>query len=1159
MAESNWQKGLSGAAAQFENWEKQYSYEEKRLKSLIDGDEYGNWEKQNCSWEIEHGLVPSSEAEEKEKRGKTSEISLEDQREKLAAQGRCIDGSYLTPYCRCDKKCCRFDTTLEDYPPEYLPIWLAYCRQYRQSHCFDIDDFINGRIGPLNPSQNFNGRVELLMELANHSIKDYNEKECNVFKYKVMKIEKVNCCEATCTYWMTVKVSNLTLGSIETFQIHAVLIQVFGLALFVLGFFPVKPALSGFSGVESFYPPGADSAEFQNTTNLSDSQLKYLYQELSLVPPLFDRLILMVIDGLPAEFVLGKDGEPPPKSFKEAMPYTQSLLSKGRAIGYHAKAAPPTVTMPRLKAMVSGAVGGFLDVAFNFNTQALLDDNIIVQFLKVGWKLVMHGDDTWLKLFPGMFSRHDGVSSFFVKDTVQVDQNVSRHLVDELSRADWSLLILHYLGLDHVGHLGGRSSVLMAPKLGEMDEVIKMIDLNSLPTNNNDQGRTLLLVVSDHGMTENGNHGGSSFEETDSLALFIGPTKFGSTSGTPNKANQVDLASTLALLFGVPIPKNNVGMLMPETSKSLTVDQQLRLLELNSWQLLRLLEAQLPGLVCENFSCDNFRDDGSERTRGYSNLEETFCCLYMKAADLHRSWKSGEEKRSASGDNCHSVLMAYHNFLRTASEWLSHRATDKPVGRLIFGVAAMLVSCLILLSLLFLLGKQVFSEQNQQFSSANNDLSWWHLDEVFILVVIVIVVISMGSSSLVEEEQYIWHFMTSSLYLLSLRKVMQHIVTRTEQNTSATLGLKTNNYIQICSIFVILISGRFLRGWHQGGVNWTNLPDISKWLEQAGSTYIKLFQLVSVIILINISLVSLMWSRRSKKNFMTIVSLMHLFPGWLVLHYITKYQDVAFSTGSYDATLMAQIIYVVLGFCSTAIVVAVPWCIPFQNRTVSVPEVQRKAWGLCFRDSAYVIGLSYVYYWSLLQLLLQQPVNSMPVLFLFLQVLASIWYSSGSNQHRRQWVEVAALYYMGMAGHFGLGNTNTLATIDVAGAFIGVLNHSTILSGVLMFIITYASPMLYLLSMVMYNSVKDTSSFIISEKGNIGSLLKRTLGFPCLVPLGLNSILLIAYTIVLLLMRNHLFVWSVFSPNFNYDLYLLGLDLPREVAHSYRLVSQERV
>lgn len=30
------------------------------------------------------------------------------------------------------------------------------------------------------------------------------------------------------------------------------------------------------------------------------------------------------------------------------------------------------------------------------------------------------------------------------------------------------------------------------------------------------------VVVSDHGMTENGNHGGSSYEETDSLAIFIG-------------------------------------------------------------------------------------------------------------------------------------------------------------------------------------------------------------------------------------------------------------------------------------------------------------------------------------------------------------------------------------------------------------------------------------------------------------------------------------------------------------------------------------------------------------------------------------------------------------------------------------------------------------
>lgn len=189
--------------------------------------------------------------------------------------------------------------------------------------------------------------------------------------------------------------------------------------------------------------------------------------------------------------------------------------------------------------MVSGAIGGYLDVALNFNTQAFLDDNLIEQFSRIGWKIVMLGDDTWLKLFPGMFTRHDGVSSFFVKDTVQVDHNVSRHLNVELNRTDWNLLILHFLGLDHVGHIGGRNSLLMGPKLKEMDEVIKMIDLTTLKSQKCNQGRTLLMVVSDHGMTENGNHGGSSYEEIDSLALFIGLREFTDFSTTNNVANQV--------------------------------------------------------------------------------------------------------------------------------------------------------------------------------------------------------------------------------------------------------------------------------------------------------------------------------------------------------------------------------------------------------------------------------------------------------------------------------------------------------------------------------------------------------------------------------------------------------------------------------------------
>ena len=41
------------------------------------------------------------------------------------------------------------------------------------------------------------------------------------------------------------------------------------------------------------------------------------------------------------------------------------------------------------------------------------------------------------------------------QDFTEVDRNVTRHVPGELSNSDWNTLILHYLGLDHIGHKGG--------------------------------------------------------------------------------------------------------------------------------------------------------------------------------------------------------------------------------------------------------------------------------------------------------------------------------------------------------------------------------------------------------------------------------------------------------------------------------------------------------------------------------------------------------------------------------------------------------------------------------------------------------------------------------------------------------------------------------
>ena len=149
---------------------------------------------------------------------------------------------------------------------------------------------------------------------------------------------------------------------------------------------------------------------------------------------------------------------------------------------FTAHATSPTITMPRVKAITTGSIPSFLDVILNFaesdtTSNLASQDSWLAQLKdKRGGKLVMYGDDTWLKLFPDTFLRADGTSSFFVsvsgcslriytveiailrincQDFTEVDNNVTRHIPSELKQTDWNGMIMHYLGLDHIGHKSG--------------------------------------------------------------------------------------------------------------------------------------------------------------------------------------------------------------------------------------------------------------------------------------------------------------------------------------------------------------------------------------------------------------------------------------------------------------------------------------------------------------------------------------------------------------------------------------------------------------------------------------------------------------------------------------------------------------------------------
>ncbi|KAJ8937864.1 hypothetical protein NQ314_011692 [Rhamnusium bicolor] len=191
------------------------------------------------------------------------------------------------------------------------------------------------------------------------------------------------------------------------------------------------------------------------------------------------------------------------------MPLTSNITSHHGCFNKIA-AETPTVTLPRIKALTSGSVPQFIDLVLNLASTEILEDSLIHSAFSKNKRIVFYGDDTWLKLFPNFFARYEGTNSFFVRDFKEVDDNVTRNVIDELNKQDWDIMILHYLGLDHIGHVYGPYSSLVPKKLEEMDTIIYDIYTKMMSRNE----KTLLLITGDHGMKDSGGHGGSTYSET---------------------------------------------------------------------------------------------------------------------------------------------------------------------------------------------------------------------------------------------------------------------------------------------------------------------------------------------------------------------------------------------------------------------------------------------------------------------------------------------------------------------------------------------------------------------------------------------------------------------------------------------------------------------
>ncbi|CCL98860.1 uncharacterized protein FIBRA_00867 [Fibroporia radiculosa] len=343
-------------------------------------------------------------------------------------------------------------------------------------------------------------------------------------------------------------------------------------------------------------------------TRLSLSEISSCPDGECTLQPTYKRAVVLIIDSLRFDFLTPDPPHPPSPHHHNVLTFPQELTASlpEHSLIFDAFSDPPTTTLQRIKGLTTGSLPTFVDMGSNFGGASIVEDSLLSQLRDAGKKVAFMGDDTWTTVFtadmfaPGLCFPYD---SFNVEDLHTVDEGVIRHLFPLLSNdsAPWDVIIGHFLGVDHVGHRIGPDHPTMRAKLTQMDDVLRQV-VSFL------QDDTLLVVLGDHGMDRRGDHGGDGVLETSS-GLWIYSKKpltrgiaaippafrhtriFPDASVPHRSVQQIDLVPSLALLLGIPIPYNNLGMVIPELFSHDTRAETLgKALELNAQQVRLYLD-----------------------------------------------------------------------------------------------------------------------------------------------------------------------------------------------------------------------------------------------------------------------------------------------------------------------------------------------------------------------------------------------------------------------------------------------------------------------------------------------------------------------------------------------------------------------------------------
>lgn len=313
----------------------------------------------------------------------------------------------------------------------------------------------------------------------------------------------------------------------------------------------------------------------------------------------FKKLIYFVIDGL--RF----DGYFPTK--KESIYFNNFKFTKNPEIlktTFFSVASIPTATTCRVVSLMTGSPSNLIEEFFTFFASRVLIESLPDKFADRTMK--SYGDDLWPISFAILKNKSSSYCGFSKSNLKEKETKLTNEILKD---KDIDIKFIHTTSVDACGHYENTifHESLQEAHLRADDLLIRLYEQMDEDT--------LLVVTSDHGITDQGSHGGSSNTEMASFCGFYSKRKgffkdetdfnvynndfidkfyeIKKNSETdwikeqyPYKIiHQDDILPTVCYLMGIPAPFNTYGNLIPyivndNKAQKILYDQKKKLIDM---------------------------------------------------------------------------------------------------------------------------------------------------------------------------------------------------------------------------------------------------------------------------------------------------------------------------------------------------------------------------------------------------------------------------------------------------------------------------------------------------------------------------------------------------------------------------------------------------